>query len=128
MANEISVNFQFKCNNPAGTTTGFVTNETYTKLLNQNALGANAQTVSVPTTTPGTTYTFPNLATPGFLFLQNLDATNYVTYGILSGGVLYALGKIEAGEMAFFRMNPGITFAMLANTAAVNINYLLLND
>lgn len=128
MANEISVNFQLKVNNPAGSTQGYVQTMSKSALYNQNALGANAETVTVPTTAPGTAYTFPNLATVGMMYLQNLDSTNYVTYGVLSGGVLYALGKIEAGEIAFFRLNPGVTFAMLANTAPVQISYLLLND
>jgi hypothetical protein len=116
MSNEIAVNFQLKVNNPAGSTAGYVQNITQNKTYNQNTVGANAEVVSVPTVP--TTYTFPNLAVEGFLYLQNLDTTNFVLYGTSVSGTFYPMGLIEAGEVHFLRLDPLITFAMAANLQA----------
>lgn len=87
--------------------------------VTQNNFGVNAEIVSVPTS--ATTYSFSNLTTYGITLIQNLDATNYVEYGISVSSVFQPFGKIKAGETHLLRLFPGITFQMLANTAAVNI-------
>lgn len=128
MANEISLSLQLKVQNPAGSSAGYTQNIVQQKQFTQNLLAANAEVVTVPTTAGGTAYTFTNLTTYGFLYLQNLDAANYVEYGPDNAGALVPFGKIGPGEVAFLRLMPGITFRMMANTAAVQISYLLLND
>lgn len=92
----------------------------------QNNLAANEEVVSVPTT--ATSYSFPNVTTYGWMYLSNLDSTNYVLYGMSVSSTFEAFGKLEAGESAVFRLNPGITFQMQSNTAACNVWYWLLND
>jgi hypothetical protein len=60
--------------------------------------------------------TFPELSTEGWLLLQNLDATNYIQWGFSTG--VYG-GRMNAGETAGpFRMEPGLTLYLKANTAA----------
>lgn len=67
------------------------------------------------------------ITTPGYLFIKNTDATNYVelekaTFTTGTGTV-----KLKAGEIACFRFSGTAPHA-LANTAAVVINYLLIED
>jgi hypothetical protein len=58
---------------------------------------------------------FPELTTEGWLWMKNLDSTNYVQWGFSTG--VYG-GRIRAGETAEFRMEPGLTLFLKANTAA----------
>lgn len=63
--------------------------------------------------------TFAELSTAGYLFMQNLDATNYVQWGFST--TVYG-GRMRAGETAGpFRMNPGLTLYLKANTAACKV-------
>ena len=61
------------------------------------------------------TISFSELGTLGWLEMRNLDATNYVRWGFATG--VYG-GRMEAGEVALFRLNPGTTLYLIANTAA----------
>lgn len=69
-----------------------------------------------------------DVATLGLLCLNNLDATNYVTWGPKSSGSMVALGRIEPGEIAILRLEPGITLRWKANTASVRVQMMLLED
>lgn len=67
------------------------------------------------------------ITTPGFLFVKNTDGTNYVeiekaTFTSGAGTV-----KLKAGEVACFR-SSGTAPHALANTAAVTIQYLFIED
>jgi hypothetical protein len=62
----------------------------------------------------------------GWLYLRNLDATNYVQVRGASGA--QALPRMRAGEPALFRLDAGSTPYLIANTAACNVLYLLLSD
>jgi hypothetical protein len=61
---------------------------------------------------------FGELSTLGWLIMQNLDATNYVEWGFATG--VYG-GRMRAGETAQFRLNPGSTLYLKANTAACKV-------
>lgn len=82
MSNEISASLTFQVQNPTGGT-GFVAAIRQNAQFTQNALGYNGEIVNVPIVATG--YTFPNLTTFGWMFLQNLDALNFVDYGLLGG-------------------------------------------
>jgi hypothetical protein len=62
-----------------------------------------------------------DIATNGFIYLKNLDTTNYVTYGPKSGGVMVGFGKLKAGEATILRMNTGVTLRWQANAANVKV-------
>ena len=68
-----------------------------------------------------------DITTLGWLFMRNLDSTNYVTYGA-KDTTMKALGRLKAGEIAMFRLEPGITMRWAANTAAVKVKVILLED
>ena len=65
-----------------------------------------------------------DLGTPGYLFIKNLDATNYVEIGSTTG--VYDI-KVKAGEVALYRHNSSTIYAK-ANTAACKVEYLLIED
>jgi hypothetical protein len=71
---------------------------------------------------------FAELATLGWCLIQNLDATNYVDFGPESGGAMVAAIRVEAGEVALFRLVPGTTYRAKANTAACNVAFYGFND
>lgn len=54
----------------------------------------------------GTDVDLSELATPGLCRIQNLDASNYVTYGIVDPETekFYPLGELLAGESYVFRL------------------------
>ena len=59
---------------------------------------------------------FAELGTLGWCIMKNLNATNYVEWGFST--TVYG-GRMEAGETAGpFRLNPGATLYLRANTAA----------
>lgn len=60
------------------------------------------------------------VGTPGYYWIKNLDATNYVTIGLTAS---YAI-KLLPGEVCLFRA-AGAIFA-LANTAACLVEYAVV--
>jgi len=65
-----------------------------------------------------------DLGTPGYVLAINLDDTNYVEIGSTTG--VYDI-KLKAGEIALWRHNSATIYAK-ANTAAVNVEYLIVED
>lgn len=94
--------------------------------VTQSAAEAYAPVVSVGTSEED--LPVGDVATVGFLCVQNLDATNYVTYGPKSGGSMVAFGRIKPGEVAILRLEPGVTLRWVANTGAVKVQTLLLGN
>ncbi len=65
-------------------------------------------------TTEGTV-AFTDITTNGWLLLENLDATNYVQWGVAT--TVYS-GRIQPGMVALLQLEPGKTLYVKANTAA----------
>ena len=68
-----------------------------------------------------------DVSTPGYLFLKNIDGTNYVDVGVDNTGFV-AMAKLKAGEQACFRVAGSTTIQLKANTATCKVQYLLLED
>ena len=62
------------------------------------------------------------LGTPGYVFIKNLDSTNFVEVGLTSSYTI----KLKAGEVALFRAD-GAIFAK-ADTSACNVEYWIIED
>ena len=60
----------------------------------------------------------------GFLFIKNLDATNFVQFGKTTG--VYT-ARLKPGELGIFRMDGNTVFAK-ADTAAVYVYYKLWSN
>ncbi len=65
-------------------------------------------------------------STNGWLLLINRDTTNFVKVRAATGAA--DLVKIKAGEFALFRLNTGITPYVIADTAAVRLEVLHIED
>lgn len=58
------------------------------------------------------------ITTLGWAVFRNLDVTNYIEIGFSTG--VYGI-RLESGEVAVFRLNPGATIYAKANTAACKL-------
>lgn len=67
------------------------------------------------------TYDDVAAADVGWCFLQNMDATNYVDYGLNDAGTLKAIGRLLPGEYAMIRLKPVAQLMAQANVAAVKL-------
>ncbi len=63
------------------------------------------------------------IGTVGYLYIQNLDVTNYVEIAEATGGT--GTIKLKAGEFALFRCATS-TPSVKANTAACILEYLMV--
>lgn len=59
----------------------------------------------------------------GWCFLQNLDATNFVTYGLNDSATIKEIGRLNATEWCFFRLKPSAQLMLKADTAACNVAF-----
>jgi hypothetical protein len=86
------------------------------------------KTMSIPTTAGGTVLDVSGLSGLGMGVYKNLDSTNYLdlmTGTTGASGVAFA--RLLALECAYFRWTAAITApAALANTAAVELEYMIL--
>lgn len=95
--------------------------------IDQAAIGAYAGVEIVPTTDEA--MPVGDVATEGYLFLKNLDGTNFITFGPDdSGGTFVPYGKCKPGEIAIFRVVAGAAYRWKADTATVKTQILLLED
>ena len=62
------------------------------------------------------------VGTWGYVYLKNLDPTNYVEVGLTSS---YSI-KLKAGEFALFR--AAASLYARANTSAVNLEIIIIED
>lgn len=78
----------------------------------------------------GSSVDLSKVATPGLCWVQNLDPTNFVEYGIRdpSGGKFYPLGEIMPGEFYVLRLSRNVledyTNTGTGTTGAVNTFWL----
>ena len=93
--------------------------------ITQNSAGVASGVQSVGTTAEN--ISSGDITTPGYLHLKNLDTTNFVEFGVDNTGFV-AVGKLEAGEEAVFRVADATTIQLKADTASCNVAYQLLED
>lgn len=110
-----------------------LTNSSLRETINpsQMSITQNTQRSHCPVVDVGTSeedIATGDIGTLGWLFMQNLDTTNYVTWGPKSGGAMVAVGRLKATEVAAFRLSPGITLRMQANGGTVKIKFWILDD
>lgn len=115
MADELELTIDFRMNNgtfdesfaPASQTMDQTTQEFHGAIV---SVGTSEEVIS-----------FGDVTTPKYLMVKNLDATNYVTYGPESGGVMVAMGQIKAGEIGAIPLNTAAVLRWQANTATVKV-------
>lgn len=65
-----------------------------------------------------------DVSTAGYVYIRNIDGTNFVEIGVDGAGTFYPCVKLLAGEVALFRAG-GVLYAK-ADAAAVKIDKLIL--
>lgn len=78
---------------------------------------ANYENRTVSIATSATTVDFGAFTTKGYIYLENLDATNYITFGPDSTGQV-TVGRLNPGDFAVFRCDNSATLKATADTAA----------
>ena len=68
-----------------------------------------------------------DVANLGWSLWRNLDETNYVEFGPTSGGVLIPFGRLYPGQAAIIPLSPSIVPRAQANTAAVGLDFTVLD-
>lgn len=63
-----------------------------------------------------------DLATAGYAWFRNLDATNYVEIGVDAAGTFHPLLRLKAGQVAVAPLTTTAVYAK-ANTASVKLEY-----
>ena len=122
MSNEITVNASLSVRNAAH----IESYEPSAKRVTQAAIGGHGPIIDVGTSEED--FSAGDVTTLGWVFFHNLDTANYVRIGPKSGGAMVPLIRLRAGEFAVLRLEPGITLRAQANTAAVKLKMLLLQD
>lgn len=89
------------------------------------AIGAHCPIVTVGTSEEDLDVGDVTASGQGYAILQNLDATNFVTYGPKSGGAMVAMGRLKAGEIAVLRLEPSAVLRWKADSAAVKVSVRL---
>ncbi len=85
-------------------------------------------TVDATTAAQGVNVDLSLLTALGYCYIKNLDLTNFVTYGPVVAATLHPFGKLKPGETGIFRLNPGITMAVKADTATCRVQIFCLED
>lgn len=76
-------------------------------------IGTSEEVLAIPT----------DLAAVGYVFIHNLDSTNYVQIGPASGRTDF---RLLAGEANMFRLDTGTTIYVKANTAECDVEFILI--
>lgn len=117
MAEELKVTYGVKYTNGNAVDSVPTTTLSVTQTLQEE----DAPTVSIGTSEQDVA--FADLTTLGWVWMRNLDLTNYVDWGPKSGGSMVGIGRLQPGEVALFRLKPGITLRMVAHTAACKVQF-----
>ena len=98
--------------------------------ITQDAVGGNGGIQSIGTAAGGETIVMGDVSTKGWAWFRNIEAAggNYVDIGLQVSGTFYPLAKLEPGEPAMFRINNAATVYARADTGAVNLLYMVLED
>lgn len=82
----------------------------------------------VTATTAGVDVDLSALGTEGWLWMKNLDDENFVEWGAYDGAAFHPIGRMEPGEPAVFRLSPGKTLHLKADTASCLVQVLANED
>lgn len=122
MANEIQFNFSVQVRN------GFFTDQYNPGVIQitQSAVGCGGYVQAIGTSEE--VVSFGDITTNGWCRIRNLDTTNYVVYGPEATGAMVTFGKLEPGELAWFRVAPTVVMRAQADTADVKLEVRIYED
>lgn len=85
-----------------------------------NSFQHSVQTVA---TSEETLAIHSDIGTVGYVFIQNMDSSNFIQLGPATGRTDF---KLLAGEGMIFRLNSGTTIYMKADTSSVDVEYIVV--
>jgi hypothetical protein len=96
--------------------------------FSQTAIGKYGGVVSIGTSEED--LPVGDVGTNGWVYLKNLDSTNYVKYGSekCRGDGRAGPAQAERAGHVWFRVAPGVTIRAIADTAAVKVDYRLYEN
>lgn len=123
MANEIQIKANLKCENgsfklPTLGSSSFN--------VDQTTRGGGVPGM-ISAATAGTDVTTTGITSLGWCYLKNTDPTNFVEWGPKDSGTFYPIGKLLPGEECVFRLSPGKTLHVKADTAACKVQIVVLD-
>lgn len=122
MANEISITVGMAC-----TKDELVIKES-TTTVRRDMAGTHAASIVQDI---GTTYEAldipAELATLGYCYLKNVDATNYIEIGRDVGAAFYGVIRLKPGDIALVRFSAATMYGR-ANTATAKLRFSLLEE
>lgn len=92
--------------------------------IGSDAFDAGVQTITT-SNTKVMDLTGSSITSWGYMYLRNLDSTNFVRFGALDDGSYFL--KLKAGEFALFRAARSSMYAK-ADTDSVDVEMLILQD
>lgn len=132
MANEITINLSFAASKlgvtpNTGPTTASTIGNSWTNLqFNWNGSTYQGGQVAAVQTTE-TELDLGNVTSAHYALFQNQDPTNFVQIYANTGESANALIQLLAGDIALIPLVPGVDLFAIANTAAVNLWYMVLS-
>ena len=125
MANEITITYGMSRQHATNTLDNHqVSQAPVRKQFTQTGVGQFDVKPSIGTSEESITFT--DIATNGWAMFTNMDTTNYVEWGFSTG--VYG-GRMKAQESAGpFRVNPGATIYLKANTGACRVRVVMYED
>lgn len=125
MANEITVSTTLTCTNGDFSYSRKVSSQQY----DQAASGGRGGVQSIGFAAHEAILV-TDVTTEGWCFFRNLDSTNFVDIGVDVAATFEPMIRLEPGEPALFRASKdaGATLYAKADTAAVKIEYMVLED
>lgn len=125
MASEIRITAQLQATKDSLTVPKYGS----TKLVDMAvAKGGPPGLINAVTTGTGTQITTTGVTTPGYTWVKNIDATNYVEVGPVVAGTFHPMAKLKPAEEMVFRFATGAAIWIKANTAACDCLAIVLND
>jgi len=126
MANELQFNFSLNYAN--GLVADSIPAPSPSYAVDQSAVAVFNADIATVSHTAESDMPVGAVATPGWLYLHNLDLTNFVKYGPKSAGSMVEFGRMKPGEIAWLRLAPGATLRWIADTGNCQVLHKLYND
>ncbi len=111
MANELKMNFSGTLDHGTGGLKDTIAYETVQ--VTPATQGLFSQVVSI--TTSDAAIAISGVGSYGYLYVKNLDPTNYFDIGPESAGAMVAFARIKPGRVGVIPIKPGITLRGQAN-------------
>jgi hypothetical protein len=123
MANEITVSASLSCYKPSAMSSA-IGRTIQNAIFNMSGVDYTQGSITVATS-PGTTVPLGLVTTPHWAYFENLDTVNYLVLQNGAGGAVF--GRLYPGEGSAFPLDPTCVPYAIANTAAVQLDYLIIS-